>query len=117
MGVLDGRDITQYGSQSYKEYIENIEYNFNPTFWPVIPFRTQHYETFPASSFYRELEIFALMARYSNSPMWAFMQCLYNTEGEDFHPNLGLKLKSAAFSALAYGAQGTFKKTLIFNLT
>lgn len=107
IGAREALDVTQASNQSYKSYIENIEYNLQPSFWPVIPFRRQHYQTFPSSSFYRELEIFALLARYTNSPMWAYMQCLYEQQGEDnFPPNVALRLKSAVFSALAYGAQG-----------
>lgn len=106
MGALDEQDITQDSNQGYKIYIEDFEYNLKPSFWPVIPFVTQRYQAFPSSSFFRNLEIFALMARYTNSPIWVYKQCLYKPVANIILTDITSRLRSAVFSALAYGAQG-----------
>lgn len=92
----------------YKNYIEAFQDNLQPSFWPFLTFPTVvDSTTFPLQDFYRDLEIFSLMVRYTNSPMWPYISCRTETGYGNILPvGTEARLRSAAFSALAYGAQG-----------
>lgn len=92
----------------YKNYIDAFQDNLQPSFWPFLTFPTVvDSTTFPLQDFYLDLEIFALMARYTNSPMWPYIRCRSETGSGNILPaGTEARLRSAAFSALAYGAQG-----------
>lgn len=109
MSALNSGDIPQsITSQAYKTYIEAFQDNLQPTFWPFFSFPTAlNTITFPTSAFYRELEIFAMMARYTNGPMWPYLRCQIEAGSVSPVPtDTEVRLRSAAFSAMAYGAQG-----------
>lgn len=95
-------------STTYGIYIEAFQDNIQPSFWPFFSFPIKNdAENFPGGNFYRELEIFAMMARYTNSPMWPYLKCQQMASlGNNLPAGTDARLHSAAFSAMAYGAQG-----------
>lgn len=108
MGALYCGDFSSKASEEYKTYIESFQDNIQPSFWPFFTFTTDNDVTaFPSVDFYRELEIFAMMARYTDSPIWPYIQCQMETVlGNNLPLDTEPRMRSAAFSAMAYGAQG-----------
>lgn len=91
---------------NYRTYLEGFLENLTPSFWPFIPFSTDLRLSSLLTSYYREFEIFSLMARYTGTPMWAYVKCLTASASGAVPQTTSANLRCAAFSALAYGAQG-----------
>ncbi len=107
-GVIAGVDFSILNgvAYNYKHYIEDLEYNLSPSLWPYRYFPYPGSSTtvsYPFSYFYKGLETFAFMARYTNVPMWSYVKTLTRTGGT---PPTEAQMRLEAFSALAYGAQG-----------
>ena len=107
-GVIAGVDFSILNgvAYNYKHYIEDLEYNLSPSLWPYRYFPYPGSSTtvsYPFSYFYKGLETFAFMARYTNVPMWSYVKTLTGTGGT---PPSEAQMRLEAFSALAYGAQG-----------
>ena len=109
-GIQPGSEFLSTGTNSYRQYIADFEYNLSPSFWPYRYFSrytlspSQHS---PYSSFYNGLETFAFMTRYTNVPMWSYVNTLSGT-GSSGDTTLATEaqIRFEVFSALAYGAQG-----------
>ncbi len=107
-GVIANADFSILNgvAYNYKHYIEDLEYNLSPSLWPYRYFPYPGSPTtvsYPFSYFYKGLETFAFMARYTNVPMWSYVKALTRTGGT---PPTEAQMRLEAFSALAYGAQG-----------
>ena len=105
-GLIANADFSTVAGATYRQYIEDFEYNLSPSLWPYRYFTypgSATTESNPFANFYKGLETFAFMARYTNVPMWSYVRALTGTGGT---PPLEAQMRLEAFSALAYGAQG-----------
>lgn len=96
---------------SYKEYLELFQDVLNPSFFPYVMYPITGPDTQPNvryDTFFNDLEIFSLIAKYSERPFWAYVrsQAFKNVNGTEGPAPTEGQLKFAVFSALAYGAQG-----------
>lgn len=109
--------------RTYKAYIETFQDNLQPSMWPFFTFPgSGDISTFPTGDFYKELESFALMARYTGAPIWPYMLCRMESGlGNNLSAGAESRIRSASFSAMAYGAQGlvwwTYRPTTSANKT
>lgn len=102
------------------EYIADFQDVFQPSFWPYVFF--PDIEPMGSSTlqetdleerkilFYKDLQYFAYVARYTERPFWTFVRCQGISALHGFSspaPILAM-IKGLVFSSLAYGAQGIY---------
>ena len=105
IGLTASADFSTIAGITYRQYIEDFEYNLSPSLWPYRYFTYPDSTTaaaFPFANFYKGLETLAFMARYTNVPIWSYVKTLTGMGGT---PPTEAQMRLEAFSALAYGAQ------------
>lgn len=100
--------------ESYPDYIANVQKTFRPMLWSYMYFPDL---VLPGSDvvpeerrkmFYKDLQYFAYVSRYTASPFWVFCRSMgfqhyYGWQAPD---PTEFSIRGIVFSALAYGAQG-----------
>lgn len=109
MGALAQLDNLK---KTYRDYIIAFQDNIGPSFWSTA--------VYPAGInknggnidsrdlFFKDLEIFSLVAKYCERPFWYTVRCQsYRDKNGAYTPYpTEEEMRFSAFSALAYGAQG-----------
>ncbi len=98
-------------NDDYRQYIMDFQNSLNPSFWPYRYFSFVNAAQSPSTryaNFYRGLETFAFMARYTSVPLWSYVR---SVRPSGLVAPVDSRITEAmirfeAFSALAYGAQG-----------
>lgn len=109
---LVGGPVSSYmNGHTYKEYIELFQDVLSPSFFPYVFYPVSGSDSNPTvdyETFFNDLEIYSLMAKYTERPFWAYVRCQsLNTHNASIRPTpTEGQLRFAVFSALAYGAQG-----------
>lgn len=112
----DWLDNRYYRPASFPDYIAKIQEDFQPSFWPYCFFPDL---TPPAGAptkeerienFYKSLQYFAYVGRYTSTPFWVFirgmaMSDMWGYTGDAPTENV---LRGIVFSSLAHGAKGLF---------
>lgn len=103
IGIQDNDD--------YRQYITDFQTSLNPSFWPYRYFSYVNTPQSPSiryANFYRGLETFSFMSRYTNVPLWSYIRAV-KPSGLAVPVDSRITeamIRFEAFSALAYGAQG-----------
>lgn len=106
-----GAESSFMNGHSYKEYIELFQDVLEPSFFPYVLYPITGTDANPVvryGAFFDDLEIFSLMAKYTERPFWAYVrsQSFKTSNGSMCPTPTEGQLRFAVFSALAYGAQG-----------
>lgn len=111
-------DITNVnGIAGYPSYLAKFQDNFNPGFWPIIyfpdvvkPEMTSLERNNRVISFYKDLQYFSYVARYTATPFWIYCRCQAFTSHKGYVAPSPTErsMKLVVFSALAHGAQGIY---------
>ncbi len=95
---------------TYKEYIERFQEALQPSFWPYVlypVYRQGDSLSIQYDAFFRDLEVYSLMRSYTERPFWAYVRSqAFRNATTDAPAPTEAHMRFAAFSALAYGAQG-----------
>lgn len=102
----------------FPDYIEKYQLEYQPSFWPyaflpdISPINANGSEIDKdrINMFYKSLQYFAYISRYTATPFWCYCRCqnfsnFYGMDGG--YPNERL-IRGIVFSSLAYGAQGIY---------
>lgn len=95
-------------NQTYEDYMIEIRSKFRLPVWCYdhYPLIYKGQEMTVQTNFYKNLELFSKMSKQTGRPFWTFVQCMQLLyEPKTAIPNYD-RMHYAAFSALAYGAQG-----------
>ena len=95
-------------NQTYEDYMTEIRTKFRLPVWCYdhYPLVYKNEEMSIQLNFYKYLELFSKMSKLTGRPFWTFVQCMQLLyEPKTAMPNYD-RMHYAAFSALAYGAQG-----------
>lgn len=95
----------------YPDYIAKFQAKFQPSFWAFSYFPDlRDGESGRSLNFYKTIQYFAYISRYTASPFWVFCRCQgfkINDNYEAPAPTLQ-GLRGFVFASLAYGAQGIY---------
>jgi hypothetical protein len=112
IGLQGSASAAQVEDGSYKDYIEQFQTVIQPSFfpysWDFLYVLANGTVQKGYDQFFLDLEIYSLLALYSGRPFWAFVRCqayVKSNGGSTPAPTVA-QMRFAAFSALAYGAQG-----------
>lgn len=95
----------------YPNYIAKFQKKFNPAFWAFSYFPDiKDGDNERYLNFYKTIQYFAYISRYTASPFWVFCRCQgFKVNGIDKAPAPTLQgLRGFVFASLAYGAQGIY---------
>lgn len=101
---------------SFPSYITAFQHAFHPSFWPyayfpdLIPVGETAYPIERQLTFFKNLQYFAYISRYTDAPFWVYCRCQafrnqYGFNGIEPPTNI---MRGIVFSSLAYGAQGIY---------
>lgn len=102
---------------NFPEYIADYQISFQPSFWPYLYLpdlaSTQGSTNISSSRidmFYKSLQYFAYVSRYTAAPFWAYCRCqgFTNYQGFDAPAPTIERMRGVVFSSLAYGAKGIY---------
>ncbi len=97
-------------NDDYSQYIKDFQNSLNPSFWPYRYFSFVDAAQSPSTryaNFYRGLETFSFMSRYTNVPLWSYIRSVSPSGLATVDSRITeAMIRFEAFSALAYGAQG-----------
>ena len=97
-------------AKTYKEYLEIIQKMFMPPVWSfdIYPFSMKNGKLGVSyDSFFNALESMMAMSKSTERPFWSYIQTMAFKRGSTERPAATeAYISFAAFSALAYGAQG-----------
>lgn len=111
------RDYKNEKIESFPTFIANFQNIFRPSFWNFIYFpdltksaTDNKIESDRILTFYRNLQYFAYISRYTVTPIWMYCRCQKISNYYGYYgaiPTL-TSLRINVFSALAYGLQGIY---------
>ena len=97
-------------NDDYSQYIKDFQNSLNPSFWPYRYFSFVDAAQSPSTryaNFYRGLETFSFMSRYTNVPLWSYIRSVRPSGLATVDSRITeAMIRFEAFSALANGAQG-----------
>ena len=112
IGLQGSAEAAQVGTRSYKDYVEQFQTVIQPSFfpysWGLIYVLANGTVQKGYDEFFLNLESYSLLSLYAERPFWAFVRSqayVRSTGGSTPAPTVA-QMRFAAFSALAYGAQG-----------
>jgi hypothetical protein len=112
IGLQGDSTASHLGTSTYKQYIEKFQNVIQPSFFPynmgLVYVLANGTVQKLYDQFFLDLEIFSLLSLYAERPFWAFVRCqayVKSNGGSGPAPTVA-QMRFAAFSALAYGAQG-----------
>ena len=111
------KDRNNQPINSFPSFISEVQCKFEPSFWTYIYFpdltKTANDTEIGSDrilAFYRNLQYFAYISRYTVTPIWMYCRCQKITNYYGYYgakPTLS-SLRIIVFSALAYGLQGIY---------
>lgn len=107
LSVLD-EEPNIAADETYERYMNKLRTMFRLPVWCYDQYPLEYIggEMSVQTNFYKYLELFSKMSNQTGRPFWAFVQCLQLLrDPKTAYPTYD-RMHYAAFSALAYGAQG-----------